>query len=407
MTATAIISHYNHLNGNDVKGSTLREFHNEIQKYLDKNGTGPHTKTINAIRARIAKAVKTVRKNEVVEVRVKGVKLPVASNQLPVASESKKEVVKVDKKRVPRKKKKKSTSINGVRRIPKKDRVIIEKPFEVISKPSKSGKRTVYYPTIEGKRINATNFGKKWEATNLAKDYIKHKSEVPESQNPAPKPETGNQQPATKNLAGVTYSYKEIDLGPYKKDFHRMFSDTIVMLHGLPGHGKTVWLLKYVQDRAQRGDKVLYVAREEFGRSVFDMKLKEFGINHPNIRFSRTLNPQDIEWADMIFLDSVDALDIDHKKMEEISNGLNKNWYLVKQSTKDGDFRGSQEWEHLVDIASEIRNRKLILRKNRLDPHNSTKREKLLKDDAITEAKKKAEIRTAVKKGMEPKPVQG
>jgi len=70
------------------------------------------------------------------------------------------------------------------------------------------------------------------------------------------------------------------------------------------------------------------------------------------------------------------------------------------QSIKSGNFRGSQEWEHVVSVFGEIQNRKLILRKNRLDPNNSAKAAELQKTNAITEAKKKAEVKEAVKTAM-------
>jgi len=201
--------------------------------------------------------------------------------------------------------------------------------------------------------------------------------------------------------SGVNYHYKTVDLGPYKKDFHRMFSDTIVQIHGSPGHGKTVYLLKMAQHRAA-ADNVLYVAREEYGRSVFDMKLKEHNIGHKNLRFRKTLEPEDLTWATVVVLDSATALKLTHEDIERLADEYpNRNWILVLQSTKNGGFRGSLEWEHLVDIAGEVRNRKLILRKNRLDPNNATKMDKLMTDDAITESKKKIEIRNAVKESVE------
>ena len=45
--------------------------------------------------------------------------------------------------------------------------------IQIHSKPSKSGKRTMFYPTINGNRITATLFGKKWEAQSLAERYLK------------------------------------------------------------------------------------------------------------------------------------------------------------------------------------------------------------------------------------------
>lgn len=41
--------------------------------------------------------------------------------------------------------------------------------YAIETKPSKSGKRTVYFPTVNGKRISITNFGRKWEAQKLLK----------------------------------------------------------------------------------------------------------------------------------------------------------------------------------------------------------------------------------------------
>jgi hypothetical protein len=46
------------------------------------------------------------------------------------------------------------------------------KEWAINSKLSKSGKRTVYFPTIEGKRINGTNFTRKWEANEHGKRYV-------------------------------------------------------------------------------------------------------------------------------------------------------------------------------------------------------------------------------------------
>lgn len=44
--------------------------------------------------------------------------------------------------------------------------------FEINSKKSNSGKRTVYYPTIMGHRLSNINFARKWEARRLALNVI-------------------------------------------------------------------------------------------------------------------------------------------------------------------------------------------------------------------------------------------
>jgi antirestriction protein ArdC len=224
-------------------------------------------------------------------------------------------------------------------------------------------------------------------------------------------PTTTNDQPTTKEkpktLSGIDYTYTAIELGPYKPDFERLFSDTVVGIYGLPGHGKTTYLLKLAQYFATQGKKVLFVAREEYGRSEFDIKLKEHNIGHPNLTFNRVIDPEELKAADIAFLDSVNALGLNAKRIEEIYLEYpNKLWFLILQSIKSGNFRGSQEWEHVVSVFGEIQNRKLILRKNRLDPNNSAKAAELQKTNAITEAKKKAEVKEAVKTAMaKPQPV--
>ena len=48
--------------------------------------------------------------------------------------------------------------------------------IEIVRTLSKSGKRVMFYATINGKRINNTNYARKWEAERLAKNYIEHLS---------------------------------------------------------------------------------------------------------------------------------------------------------------------------------------------------------------------------------------
>lgn len=48
---------------------------------------------------------------------------------------------------------------------------------KIISKPSNSGKRTVYFPTVDGLRISRTNFARRWEAKRLLKAFIAYRAE--------------------------------------------------------------------------------------------------------------------------------------------------------------------------------------------------------------------------------------
>ena len=53
------------------------------------------------------------------------------------------------------------------------DETEIDMTLSIHSKPSNSGKRTVYFPTLDGRRINSTNFGAKWEAVKFGRAVAK------------------------------------------------------------------------------------------------------------------------------------------------------------------------------------------------------------------------------------------
>lgn len=46
--------------------------------------------------------------------------------------------------------------------------------YEVNTKPSKSGKASVYFITVKGKRLSKVNYRRKWEAEAEFKRLLKH-----------------------------------------------------------------------------------------------------------------------------------------------------------------------------------------------------------------------------------------
>jgi antirestriction protein ArdC len=175
-------------------------------------------------------------------------------------------------------------------------------------------------------------------------------------------------------------------------------SDNQLMFWGMPGHGKTVLQLQLAQYFAEvLGLDTLYIANEEFKRSTLAKKIKDFKIGHPKLKFAKTIDEKEISKYQVVFFDSINSLGMtlkDYLKFRERHS--DKVFVLVVQSTKDGNFRGGQEWEHEVDIAGEVINRKLTLRKHRLDSNLAKKAEQMAMKAAINEAKKKKEIRQAI-----------
>jgi len=199
-------------------------------------------------------------------------------------------------------------------------------------------------------------------------------------------------------LAGV--DFKEYKLtGRWKNEIgDKLYSDNQLMFWGMPGHGKTVLQLQLAQYIAEELKlPVLYIANEEFKRSTLAQKIKQFKIGHPNLKFAKSINEKEIGKYAVVFFDSINSLGMSLKEYLKFrERHADKLFVLVVQSTKDGNFRGGQDWEHEVDIAGEVINRKLIIRKHRLDPDNAKKAEKMATQQAIKEARKKKEIRQAI-----------
>lgn len=400
-----LILQYFNFNGKEIPVEQLKVYRAGVQNYLDAIGHGPHVPRLKVILSRITKAIDYCIKNDFTDVQV--IIEPIPSNEISATK-----VIEKMMKAVPDDIK--ESVRQQVEKISKTVKEQTPRQIEKIARLIKERreKKKVENPApasaVEG--IKKTRV-RKGSAENRSPGKPKGRKAIGDlpkvkprqEAEPTPPPAA---EPVADNISGISYQFKPVNLGPYEKDFHRMNSDTIVQIHGMPGHGKTTYLLKHAQYRAEQGEHVLYVPREEFGRSDLEEKLKENNIGHANLRFRRDLSKkEDLEWANVVFLDSASALKIDHEAMEElVFQYPNRNWFVILQSTKDGDFRGSNEWEHLVTIAGEIRHRKLIINKNRLDQNNAQKREELLKESAIIEAKKKVEIKEAVKQSME-KPV--
>lgn len=190
--------------------------------------------------------------------------------------------------------------------------------------------------------------------------------------------------PSTGSLSGVNYKYFEVDMGDFQKDFGKANSDANVMLWGAPGSGKTYLLLKLAKHFADKGIKVLYVANEEYGKSTLDKKLKELNIydGYPNLTIVRNL-PADLSPWGVVYYDSVNTMKLTPEMVKALDDKYpNKLFILIVQTNKDGSFRGGRDWEHLVDVAGEVSNRRLILHKNRFDP------DKVKHDDGIPSSKK-------------------
>jgi predicted ATP-dependent serine protease len=113
---------------------------------------------------------------------------------------------------------------------------------------------------------------------------------------------------------------------------------------------------KYLADNH---GSVLYVASEEGFSQTLKNKMTNFGLTSDNMHFSNYREAEPImdiaSEYDFIFIDSVNFINISPEQIREMKH-KNRNLSLItiQQATKDGDFRGSQEYAHDSDSIVKI-----------------------------------------------------
>lgn len=127
------------------------------------------------------------------------------------------------------------------------------------------------------------------------------------------------------------------------------------MIFGLPGQGKSTFALMLARYLSQNHGQTLFVSSEEFGSYTLKKKLMEVGGAVENLHFSADLESVNPNAFNFVFIDSVQRLGLDYETFLELKTAHpNTSFLLIMQATKDGSFKGVQEWEHEVDIVLKI-----------------------------------------------------
>lgn len=410
MTAQTLITRYNHFNGKQLNVSTLKAFRLDVQNYIDSTGNGPYVKELKGILERSSRALKLGHDVMVIDLEPipfkKSVKKNIAVAPVEkIATESQIELLnkKFDDFKKQFNKKLVDSKANTETAIEEITKVVIpnmvKKESKVVNSPKSKRESKRPLPPAERKE------GNKVSAEKTKLPVVLHEEKPADEKAGLPK--------STKGLKGFedfkNLEFKQLELNEkYKRDFLKLFLDTLIMIWGKPGEGKTVYTLEFAQFLASIGFKILYIAREEYGRSTLTEKIQKFNIGHPNLKCVRDLDHLKKEGGslsdfDGFFFDSINAL---KWKLADFENFVKDNpgklCVLIVQTTKEGDFRGGQEWLHEVDVAGEVLDRKLVLHKNRLDPDFRDKAEKIQFDSLVKEKKQKSIINEKVKKELAP-----
>lgn len=125
-----------------------------------------------------------------------------------------------------------------------------------------------------------------------------------------------------------------------------------VMIFGRPKFGKSIMAVGFAGHLARNHGRVLYVAKEEGIDTELQDKLES--VAHPNLDAVGSL-PNDLSEWEFIFLDSVNKLRLTPEMLEELRERYpDKAFISIFQTTKDGLFRGSQEFMHDMDVVIEV-----------------------------------------------------
>jgi hypothetical protein len=127
-----------------------------------------------------------------------------------------------------------------------------------------------------------------------------------------------------------------------------------VMVYGKPKMGKSMLCIDFAKYLAQNHGKVLYVAKEEGLYKTLQDKIKEIKALDSNMDVANNLL-SDLRGYDFIFLDSVNKLELTVNDLNNLKRKYPKASFIyVFQSTKDGNFRGVNEFQHEVDSVIEV-----------------------------------------------------
>lgn len=131
------------------------------------------------------------------------------------------------------------------------------------------------------------------------------------------------------------------------------------IVFALPKAGKSIWSMQFADYLANHFGNVLYIASEEGFKGTIKQKISEWTKNRSHLKFGNFTGYEEIknniDGYDFVFIDSLDFAKISVEEMEELkAENPNTSFVTIKQVTKDGKFRGSQEYAHNCDIIIEI-----------------------------------------------------
>ena len=128
------------------------------------------------------------------------------------------------------------------------------------------------------------------------------------------------------------------------------------MVFGKPKMGKSTLVLEFAGYVVRGGfGNVLWVELEEDIFTTFKEKVDRLRVGHPDFKV-RPAIPADLSRFDFIVINSVSEGKITPDQIREMKKqSPGASFILIYHTRKDGDFRGTQEHAHLVDVLVEVK----------------------------------------------------
>ncbi|MBI4929281.1 MAG: hypothetical protein HY841_00845 [Bacteroidetes bacterium] len=175
--------------------------------------------------------------------------------------------------------------------------------------------------------------------------------EQPKEDTPAP--------PQDHNLmSSVDFAEMKFESLGFSKKWRDLIGDPskgfTAMVFGKPKTGKSYLCMDFAGYLARHHGGTLYVAKEEKLDATLHKKLADKEVANPNLYVSDYL-PEDLSKYDFIILDSVNKLGLTPKDLDKLrADNPGKSFIFIFQTTKQGAFRGRNEFQHDVDVVIEI-----------------------------------------------------
>lgn len=127
------------------------------------------------------------------------------------------------------------------------------------------------------------------------------------------------------------------------------------MVFGLPKSGKSTLCIDFAKYLAEHHGKVLYCAIEEkFGYTLKE-KVERLKAVHPKLYVAEEI-PDNVSEFNFVFIDSVSRANLTIEDLNRLRSDYPKVAFIfIFHTTKNGQFRGQNQFAHDVDVIIEVK----------------------------------------------------